>query len=698
MAVQRRPAPSTPIDLEETAELPVLDMAAMTGTSVMPEISEDSLSVTDEFARPGLLPIGVAEMAENLRDVEDRLHRKAERLATLERELEQARTSERSLRETLERSSTEAHTEAARISIELLQLTEKNRIASARLGQLEQALREREQTLATQNRDLDTRALQISELSSTAIQISARETALVGERDALHARSSDLAQQLAQRAEELAAERNALATQAATLRGRDAQCLRLEVQLTDAVARTERQMEALRSAEGYRAISEGLIAEREDEIRLMEQQVVERDALADAARADTAQRDQQIAGLEQQLSQAMQQIAEHAERIAGLVADLAARDKRVADLERAQTAAERNAEARSEALRVASDHTAEINSMLAAEKLHAGKLATDLAAAQETLAQQQRALRDETERLKVSEQQHASAAARSAQLDGQLAAEAARGGTLAAELDALRGKLSAEQQAAAAQAGEFATREQQFAQLGEREKAYTELLEDQQETIGKLQSELLAIGERATRFEEDLRAAEAQISRVEGDLRHRDSRVDELTRGAESLQLKLTQAEKALAESQEQVHQMESDAHANAAVLGNIQQSIQRLGREDSGARPAVVDAPLESLARLFVRQDAGSEVVHVLTRRTTIGRTPDNDIQIDTSFVSRHHAVVLASTKHTIVEDLNSTNGVLVNGRRVNRQPLHDGDLVQIGKTEFRYQLKPLGHTGNPS
>jgi hypothetical protein len=143
---------------------------------------------------------------------------------------------------------------------------------------------------------------------------------------------------------------------------------------------------------------------------------------------------------------------------------------------------------------------------------------------------------------------------------------------------------------------------------------------------------------------------------------------------------------------------MESDAHANAAVLGNIQQSIQRLGREDSGARPAVVDAPLESLARLFVRQDAGSEVVHVLTRRTTIGRTPDNDIQIDTSFVSRHHAVVLASTKHTIVEDLNSTNGVLVNGRRVNRQPLHDGDLVQIGKTEFRYQLKPLGHTGNPS
>ena len=55
-----------------------------------------------------------------------------------------------------------------------------------------------------------------------------------------------------------------------------------------------------------------------------------------------------------------------------------------------------------------------------------------------------------------------------------------------------------------------------------------------------------------------------------------------------------------------------------------------------------------------------------MLGRKTSIGRTPDNDLQIDAKFISRHHAVILAGPAHTIIEDLNSTNGVLVNGRRI--------------------------------
>ncbi len=50
-----------------------------------------------------------------------------------------------------------------------------------------------------------------------------------------------------------------------------------------------------------------------------------------------------------------------------------------------------------------------------------------------------------------------------------------------------------------------------------------------------------------------------------------------------------------------------------------------------------------------------------MLGRKTTIGRTPDNDLMIDAKFISRHHAVILAGPTHTIIEDLNSTNGVLV-------------------------------------
>jgi hypothetical protein len=98
---------------------------------------------------------------------------------------------------------------------------------------------------------------------------------------------------------------------------------------------------------------------------------------------------------------------------------------------------------------------------------------------------------------------------------------------------------------------------------------------------------------------------------------------------------------------------------------------------------------PATNVLRVLVREENGSELVYPLGRHTTIGRTPDNDIQVDASWISRHHAVLLAGMDHCIVEDLNSTNGLMVNGHRVSRQVLHDGDTVTIGKTHFRYQQR---------
>jgi len=96
-----------------------------------------------------------------------------------------------------------------------------------------------------------------------------------------------------------------------------------------------------------------------------------------------------------------------------------------------------------------------------------------------------------------------------------------------------------------------------------------------------------------------------------------------------------------------------------------------------------------DGAARLLIYQIDGREVVHVLARKTSIGRTPDNDLQIDAKFVSRHHAVVLAGPSQTIVEDLNSTNGVQVNGRRVTRQVLQDGDTLAIGRQQYRFAVR---------
>lgn len=144
-----------------------------------------------------------------------------------------------------------------------------------------------------------------------------------------------------------------------------------------------------------------------------------------------------------------------------------------------------------------------------------------------------------------------------------------------------------------------------------------------------------------------------------------------------------------LKQATERIERLESEAHASAALLGNLQQNMERLGREDTGSRPALKEALPENVVRVLVRQEGGANVMYPIGRHTTVGRTPDNDIQIDTTYISRHHAVLLSGPDGCIVEDLNSTNGVLVNGRRVARQLLHDGDSVTIGKTEFRYQQR---------
>jgi pSer/pThr/pTyr-binding forkhead associated (FHA) protein len=71
---------------------------------------------------------------------------------------------------------------------------------------------------------------------------------------------------------------------------------------------------------------------------------------------------------------------------------------------------------------------------------------------------------------------------------------------------------------------------------------------------------------------------------------------------------------------------------------------------------------------------------------RMIVGRTPDNDVYIDSRFISRHHCQVITTPHSCVVEDLNSTNGIFVKSNRVRRHYLNDGDVVLIGKHEMMY------------
>jgi len=70
---------------------------------------------------------------------------------------------------------------------------------------------------------------------------------------------------------------------------------------------------------------------------------------------------------------------------------------------------------------------------------------------------------------------------------------------------------------------------------------------------------------------------------------------------------------------------------------------------------------------------------------RTTVGRKPHNDIQLDDPTVSGEHAAFLL-IQNVYIEDLNSTNGVLLNGKKVSKRQLEHGDIVRIGHHELKF------------
>ena len=69
-----------------------------------------------------------------------------------------------------------------------------------------------------------------------------------------------------------------------------------------------------------------------------------------------------------------------------------------------------------------------------------------------------------------------------------------------------------------------------------------------------------------------------------------------------------------------------------------------------------------------------------------TIGRKTDNDIQIDNLAVSGNHAKILTILNDSFIEDLNSTNGTLINGQKINKHALQNGEIILIGKHELKY------------
>jgi hypothetical protein len=98
----------------------------------------------------------------------------------------------------------------------------------------------------------------------------------------------------------------------------------------------------------------------------------------------------------------------------------------------------------------------------------------------------------------------------------------------------------------------------------------------------------------------------------------------------------------------------------------------------------AGVDPRLEVVAAMGLDPGTAFEIGD----SATMGRADGSDIPVDDPFASSVHARIFPRGQFMYIEDMGSTNGTYLNGRRLRAaERLKVGDMVRIGETEYRYQ-----------
>jgi pSer/pThr/pTyr-binding forkhead associated (FHA) protein len=91
--------------------------------------------------------------------------------------------------------------------------------------------------------------------------------------------------------------------------------------------------------------------------------------------------------------------------------------------------------------------------------------------------------------------------------------------------------------------------------------------------------------------------------------------------------------------------------------------------------------------AKLILSMDGAVLHEYALNKeRMTVGRKPHNDIVIDNLAVSGEHAAIVTILNDSFLEDLDSTNGVTVNGAAIKKHFLQNNDVIEIGKYTLKY------------
>ncbi len=331
---------------------------------------------------------------------------------------------------------------------------------------------------------------------------------------------------------------------------------------------------------------------------------------------------------------------------------------------------------------------AELQAKLAAQSEAIEQLQAAAASNAAALAQQSVDLkRAEEDRTRLTAQLSA-ADAEVARLSEQLAA---RDRTLTEALE--RGSVDARRITELLEAADRRQAEH-TAQVTQLRGEHGALLAQRQSEAEAREQEMSVLVAHLTEARRPTQTIEAEVKRLTAELAAKGSALAQLDEESQKLRATLERTRGALEEREFLIRRLERSESNNANVLGRIQTSIERLGSVPMPSAPA---APTADWSAELIRVDGERPVTHVLSRRTRIGRATGCELQIDSTSVSRHHALILVGPRDSIIEDLNSTNGVLVNGRKVTRQMLNDGDAVTIGEIQFRYVARPQHRAPDP-
>ena len=210
----------------------------------------------------------------------------------------------------------------------------------------------------------------------------------------------------------------------------------------------------------------------------------------------------------------------------------------------------------------------------------------------------------------------------------------------------------------------------------------------QQELINEqLASDLVDTRGFKNELERMLTASEQQsqvrISQLESEL-------ERLRHANTDYEVELATKNEAIAELLEQVSGKVRQDDSIRELEAAIEELDERMSaRLQTPELPPAADR--DRMSRVLIGKIDDQELRFPLfKKRLTIGRTQQNDIQLQAPHISRRHAVVMTEGDVTRVIDWGSKNGVYVNSQRVTEHFLASGDIVAIGDAKFRYEERP--------